>query len=919
LDFDGLLVFGMAMTAAATEPSDAALAPVPRAVLSERGLNGFCALLGLTALVLTLGVGVRDASQGLAHPATFGILAVLLVYTHVRPTRLMHRYGGVDSGYLDEALFVPMVLMLDSAEIAVAAAVASLAGNVAARRAPVKMVFNVAQTVLASLAGYGVAHAGGAGNNAPLTASVIVAACLAGATFAFVSSFAVAAIVRLASGHPLLKGLAEQWRARGVASLGALLLGVVGGIAVYNRPIAVVPAIALGWTVERAYVAIIVQRQARLAAEALQNAVVGIRNCAEPEEVKRQLLDAAASVLHGRTAAFVPHGAPEGYGALVAPLDDETDLRVAERIGGGAWLPSERQALSTLATVGGDTLRNAQLLAQLTAITEGQGEGVVAIDTGGVIRFANPAARRLLGHPDALIGLRAEEMMAIDLSSGRLDLDQLASQGETLRDDDAVLRAGGTSTPMAITVAGLPAPQTGVVMVLHDIAERKAFEGRLSYLAFHDPLTDLPNRRLFEDRLDHALARAQRQDAVHALLMVDLDRFKLVNDSYGHPAGDALLIEVAELLRDTVRSADTCARVGGDEFALLIEDIPNIHEATSLADRILERLAEGSLIDGKQVFVSASIGVAATDQAPTREALVAAADAAAYDAKSSGKGRWHLHSPSASENPRQRLELETSLRYALDHDQFELHYQPLVDTHSGALVGAEALVRWNRAEGLMRPDHFIPLAEETGLIVPLGAWVLREACRQAYEWTTTRPNRAPLKVSVNLSAQQLNRREIVREVADVLASSHLDPAQLCLEVTETVAMNDTDVTIATLAELKGLGVQVAIDDFGTGYSSLAYLKRFPLDVVKIDQTFTAGLGEDAVDSEIVAAVVRLAAARGISVIAEGVENHRQRGILADLGCPLIQGYLIAEPLDAGEFEAFWTRETPPPELAVVPA
>lgn len=878
-------------------------------VLPPAAITNVCLALGIFALTVMIATAVSEHPREWAHPEALAALGVLLVYTHVRPVRLFHRYGSVDSDYLDEALFVPMVLMLNSFEICLAAAVASLAGNLIASRAPVKVVFNVSQTVLASLAGYGVAHAGGAGTNGSTSSTVLLASCLGGVVFAMTSSVAVAAIVRLASGHSMLAGLLEQWRARGVASVGALLLGLVGGVAVRDHAAAVVPAIALGWTVERAYVAVVVQRQARLLAEKLQDAVVRIGNCPEPEELRSLLLDCGKSVLQAKTVDFVPCVWPGGPGGLIARIDDEISLRVADRIGGGAWLPSEQHALTTLAAVAGEALRNARLLAQLTAITHGQREGVFAIDGRGVIRFANPAARGLLSDPEGLIGKRADTVLTIELATGRLDLTALAADRRGIRDDDGLLVAGGTATPVRITVAGLPSPQTGVVVVLQDITERKAFEGRLTYLAFHDPLTDLPNRRLFEDRLDHALARSGRQGTVHALLMVDIDRFKLVNDSYGHPVGDRLLIEIAILLRRAARSADTCARMGGDEFVLLVEDIRSIHEVTSLADRILESLAEGFLIEGNQVFVGASIGIATSDKAETRDGLVAAADAAAYEAKAAGKGCWRLYAPNASESPRARLELETSLRNALEREEFELYYQPLVDTRTGSLMGAEALLRWNAAEGMIRPDQFIPLAEETGLIVPLGAWVLDEACRQAQAWTTTHPHRRALKVSVNLSARQLNRHGIVAEVAEILLSSQLEPSQLCLEITETVAMSDTESTLTTLGELKNLGVQVAIDDFGTGYSSLAYLKKFPIDIVKIDRTFTAGLGEDAVDSEIVTAVIRLAAARGISVVAEGVETEDQRRILDALGCPLIQGYLIARPLAADDFAAFWAADS----------
>ncbi|MEX0426924.1 putative bifunctional diguanylate cyclase/phosphodiesterase [Nocardioides sp. DS6] len=844
-----------------------------------------------------------------AHPASFVVLLLLLTYTHVRPTRLVHRHGSVESDHLDEALFVPMVLLIGPFEVATAVAVASFAGNLAARRAPVKVVFNVGQTVLSCLAGYAVARAGGAQVESPISSAALLACCAGGLVFAIASSFAVAGIVRLAAGHPLLTGLWEQWRTRGIASLGALLLGVVAGIAVHDHPLAALPAIALGWTVERAYVAIVVQRQARLSAEAVQEAVVAVRNSDDPEEVRDQLLASAATVLQAKTARLVTGTTAVAPAALRAPIDDETALEVADRVGGGAWLDGERDALSTLATVGGAALRNSRLLAHLTAITNGQSEGVLAIDAAGVVTFANPAARRLLSHPGELLGAVADDVFALDGAAGRVDLTTLAGSHGGIGDDDAVLRTGSALIPVAFTAAGLPAPQTGVVVVLHDITERKSFEEKLSYIAFHDPLTDLPNRRLFEDRLDHALARAQRNSTSHALLVVDLDRFKLVNDSYGRPAGDRLLVQVAARLRRTLREEDTCARLGGDEFAILIEDVGGSDQALAWAERVLDALDTGYEVDGHQVFISASVGVAMSDQVPSREALIAAADVAAAGAKSTGKARYRLFRPGTAEVPRARLELEAALRRALERGEFDLHYQPLVDTVTGETVGAEALLRWHSPSGVVAPFTFIPLAEETGLIGPLGAWALEEACRQGQEWSTAHPERRPLKISVNLSAHQLSRPDIVSEVEAILKRTGFPPDQLCLEITETVIMTDAEAAILTLRELKALGLQIAIDDFGTGYSSLSYLKRFPVDVVKIDRTFTSGLGDNPVDSEIVAAVIRLAAATGFTVVAEGVETERQRRALAMLGCPLIQGFLIATPLKATDFASFWATDT----------
>jgi diguanylate cyclase (GGDEF)-like protein/PAS domain S-box-containing protein len=883
--------------------------PTAPRVLSSRGLAVLCIVVAVTAVLVIAFTGASAGGDAFAHPLAMAVLTVLLTYTHVRPTRLVHRHGGVESDHLDEALFLPMVLMLSPVEVGAGVAIASLAGNLAARRSAVKVLFNVGQTVLACLAGYAVARAGGAGPNEPITPMAIVAGCVGGLVFAAASSAAVAAIVRLATGHPLLRGLWEQWRSREIASFGALLFGVVAGVAVHEHAWVAIPAIALGLTVERAYVAVVVQRQARLAADALREAVIAIRNSQDPDAVREQVLGAAKTVLHAREAVLVDPSTPCPPGSLQAHLDDVT-LQVVDRIGGGAWLESERSALSTLATVGSAALRNARLVAHLSAITDSQSEGVLAIDASGEITFANPAARRLIGYDD-LIGRVAEKLFALERGLGKVDLTELAASHSGLRDSDALLVAGDVRTPVSFTATGLTEPQTGVVLVIHDITERKAFEEKLTYLAFHDPLTYLPNRRLFEDRLDHALLRAERQETTqHALLMVDLDRFKLVNDSYGHPAGDSLLVQVAGVLRRALRREDTCARLGGDEFAILLEDVVDVQDAIAVAQRILESLGDGCVINGHELFVSASIGIATSDQAGTREELVAAADAAAYMAKAAGKGRFQVFAPEAAENPRARLELEGSLRRALDNGEFELYFQPLVDTSTSEAVGAEALVRWNTADGMVTPNTFIPLAEETGLIVPLGAWVMEEACRQAQVWTLAHPDLPPLEISVNLSAHQLSRPNIVGEVDDILQRTGLQPEQLCLEITETVIMRDAEAAITSLRQLKRLGLQLAIDDFGTGYSSLSYLKQFPVDVVKVDRSFIAGLGETAVDSEIVAAVIRLAAACGITAVAEGVETEHQRAMLDELGCPLIQGYLISTPLPADDFAAYWASEAP---------
>ncbi|HWI43247.1 MAG TPA: EAL domain-containing protein [Nocardioides sp.] len=874
-------------------------------VLTHRGVAAVCVAVGVLAVAAAGGAAVTAGGDALAHPRSFVVLTLLLAYTHLRPTRLVHRHGSVQSDHLDEALLPPMILMLSPFEVAVAVGIAAIAGNLAARRAPLKIVFNVGQMVLASMAGYAVARLIAPETSAPVTAAAILACGVGALVFSAVSCGSVAAITRLAAGEPFWAGMRDYWRARGLASLGALLLGVVAGVAVRDHGEAVVPALALGWTIEAAYVAVVVQRQGRLAAEELQQGVLAVRASGDPDAVRKHLLTAAKNVLHAETATFGCPREPEAAGELRADIDADTVLRVTDRIGGGAWIDTERDALNTLASMGAETLRNAALLAHLTAITDAQSEGVLALDAAGVVTFANPAACALLDHPDDLIGRPADEVFVVEREKVAQSPSMLARSEQSVRDDDAVLCVGDRRIPIAVRATRLPAPRGGVVVVLHDITERKAFEDQLSYLAFQDPLTGLPNRRLFQDRVEHALLRSQRHSSRHALLMLDLDRFKLVNDSYGHPVGDELLVHVGSLLRRHVRPGDTCARLGGDEFAILMEDIDDPQDAVVVAGRILADLGVRTVIEGHEMVVTASIGIATTDHAESREAMVAAADQAMYAAKAAGKNTIRMFARTTAGEARARLELETAIRRALDVGEFELYYQPVVDTLSNELVGTEALVRWNSPAGVVAPFGFIGVAEETGLIIQLDAWVLEEACRQTRAWTLARPERTPLKVNVNLSALQFGRSTVVAEVGEVLRRTGLPPEQLCVEITETAMMADTEQAITTLYGLKALGVRVAIDDFGTGYSSLSYLKRFPVDVVKIDRAFTAGLGENVVDTEILAAVVRLAAACGIEVVAEGVETFGQRRALGELGCPYIQGYLIAKPQQADPFAERW--------------
>ena len=447
------------------------------------------------------------------------------------------------------------------------------------------------------------------------------------------------------------------------------------------------------------------------------------------------------------------------------------------------------------------------------------------------------------------------------------------------------------------------------------------FQERLAYQAFHDPVTDLPNRALFLDRLRHAQARMARVATHYALVFIDLDRFKVVNDSLGHVAGDDLLVQVAGRLQQTLRSGDTLARFGGDEFVALLEDLESEAEAAAIVERLLDSLAEPFLLGERELIVTASAGVVIGDGSHIGpDECVREGDVAMYRAKARGGGCFELFRHDIEGGGLPRLDLEIDLRRALAEGELELHYQPVVRTRGQAVVGVEALVRWRHpVRGLIPPGEFIPLAEETGLIIPLGRFVLEEACRQAGVWRRAHPELDGLVVSVNLSPRQFRQSDLDHQVAEALAHSGLDAASLCLEVTEGVMVDDVEAATSTLNRLTALGVSISVDDFGTGYSSLAYLKRFPIDYVKIDRSFVAGLDEK-VDSEIVRSVIRLAAAIGVDVVAEGVETSDQLARLEALGCPLVQGYYVARPLPPDDTETFILaslRSPAPPRHSIV--
>ncbi len=446
----------------------------------------------------------------------------------------------------------------------------------------------------------------------------------------------------------------------------------------------------------------------------------------------------------------------------------------------------------------------------------------------------------------------------------------------------------------------------GIVLNSRDVSERKAFEEQLAHQAFHDSVTQLANRALFNERVRHAVDRLRRERRALAVIFIDLDDFKTVNDSLGHAAGDAVLREVAARISASIRAADTAARFGGDEFAILLEDVASVQAAAETADRLLSALSRPIDLGHNTVVVQASLGISVAEAGSSvgADELIRNADAAMYIAKGEREGGYRIFEPAMHERVLTRLELRADLERAIVQHELEIRYQPLIRLQDGAVCGIEALLRWNHpGRGQVAPLDFIPFAEETGLIVPIGRWVLHEGCRQARVLRDRVGAAGAPGIGINLSVKQLFHPEIVRDVAAALADSGLEPSALTLEITESVMMTDTETAVRRLTELRELGVRLAMDDFGIGYSSLSYLSQLPLDVLKMDRSLLAA-GAPPVTSGLATAVLGLGDTFGLEVVAEGIESLEQSNTLRELGCEIGQGFLFGEPMRADEIAEF---------------
>lgn len=549
--------------------------------------------------------------------------------------------------------------------------------------------------------------------------------------------------------------------------------------------------------------------------------------------------------------------------------------------------------------------------AQITL--ESIGDAVITTDVSGTIDYLNPTAETLTGwQTSEAAGLPLEKVFRIVKEETQELVEspvvRCLKEGRIVDLTNHTVLINRTGNSIAIEESAAPIHDRnkvviGAVLVFRDVSDKRDLMNEMAHQAHHDALTGLPNRLLFNEYLNMALAQAKRKRVKIAVLFLDLDRFKLINDTMGHSFGDLLLKVAAERIREILREGDILARQGGDEFLILLSEIGHEHEVVKVAERILGVFAQPLVLENNEVYMSTSIGISLyPDDGGDLETLVKQADTAMYFAKEQGRNNYKFFMTGLNIKANDRLAIENSLRKALEREEFVLHYQPQVDLESGLIVGLEALIRWNSSErGLVSPAVFIPIAEETGLIVPIGEWVLRTACAQNMAWQEK--GYPPLRMAVNISARQFRESNFIKSVAGILEEVGMDPRWLELEITESIAMENGEVSVAMLSSFKELGIRISIDDFGTGFSSLNYLRRMPIDTLKIDQSFIQDISIGENGEEVVTAIIQLAKNLRLKVIAEGVETGIQKAFLQDKRCNEMQGFLFSKAVTSEEMES----------------
>jgi diguanylate cyclase (GGDEF)-like protein/PAS domain S-box-containing protein len=847
---------------------------------------------------------------------------------------VVYREGESEAFNMDEGFFVILALLVPPVVTLVTLALATIAAQAARRRHLVKSAFNTGQVLIA--AGLGLVVSRVIDAPGPFLSAGQIAAVLLGAAVYCVVNTALMASIEISMGttwKEFTKDLPIQVTFAGAGAI----VGLILALAVHAQLWALALAIP-GLVLERRLIsARFVALYDRARMEGLYQATLEANRGLRQEAVLETILGSVRRLLRSPEAALLPDEPGPGQLAAAMPVASQRQWLVASgRRRDEPFDEADGGLLRALAAVGSGALSNAALYQQvhvererLSAITLNIGEGVCAVDAAGKLTFVNRAAADMMELPSLNIAIDYPvtdgALMAPDflLAPAR----EAMRTGRTIREDDARFRSkcGGT-IPVAYTASAVISDgvTSGAVITFRDITERKAFEDELHQHAFYDSLTGLANRRLLVERLEQALRRAALDGKTHALIFVDVDRFKSINDSLGHVTGDDFLVAIAARMKGAVRSDDLLARFGGDEFVVLLQDVAGMETAVAAAQRICSAVEQPMVLpEGYELVASVSVGIALTEPGRTADDVLRNADVAMYDAKAKGGGSVYKVFDQVSMGSRssERLHIEADLRKGLERGELEVHFQPFYSLDEHRIVGAEALVRWRHPQhGLISPMRFIPMAEETGLILPLGRFVLDQACRQVRSIKDRL--QVDLPVSVNLSPRQFQESGLLAQVAAALKENGLPSELLTFEITETMVMEDLAGAREVMKKLNRLGTHLAIDDFGTGHSSLAYLKQFPVHEVKVDRAFVQGVAESPVDSAIVRAIIDLANAMGIGAVAEGMETKDQVTELKMLGCRVGQGYYFSHPLPAGEFDELLTRHfarTERPAVEVPPA
>jgi diguanylate cyclase (GGDEF)-like protein/PAS domain S-box-containing protein len=843
-------------------------------------------------------------------------MGVLLLGSWLWPL-VVFRGGESEAAHMDECFFAILALLVPPVLTLGALALATTLAQVVRRRPLVKSAFNAGQILVA--AGLGLAVSRGIAVPSASVSVVQVAAVAAGVAVFQVVNTALVSGVMVSMGMTW-EEFTSDLRIQLTLAGGGALAGVVLAMAIRAQLWAIVlaiPGLILGhWLIGARYAAL--YDRARM--EGLYEVTLEAHRQLRQQPVLDTILGSVRRLLRSPLATLTPAEPSSGeLSAAMTIAGQQRWLVAAGRRRDEPFDDADRGLLRALAAVGDGALSNAALYQQvhvererLSSITLNIGDGVCAIDADERLTFVNPAAVELIDLPPGNITSdRAAEPAVAAPDFLLVPAREAMRTGRTIREDDArFLGKNGAAIPVAYTASAVisDGKPSGAVIAFRDITERKAFEDELHHHAFYDSLTGLANRRLLVERLDQALRRSALDRKNHALIFIDVDRFKSVNDSLGHVTGDEFLVAIANSMKGAVRSHDLLARFGGDEFVVLLEGVAGQEEAVTAARRICTAVEQPMVLPGGyELVATVSVGIAMTEPGKTTDDVLRDADVAMYEAKAKGGGGAYKVFDEVSMGTRsaKRLQIEADLRKGLERDELEVHYQPFYSLDGKRIVGAEALVRWRHpTNGLIAPMSFIPMAEETGLILPVGRYVLDQACRQARSIRDRLGVEFP--VSVNLSPRQFQESGLLSQVAAALDASGLPSSSLTFEITESMVMEDLSGARDIMKKLNRLGVRLAIDDFGTGHSSLAYLKQFPVHEVKVDRAFVKGVAESRIDLAIVRAVIELANAIGISAVAEGVETMNQVAGLKMLGCRVAQGYFFSHPLPAQEFDELLT-------------